>query len=398
MVLEEASLPSNDDGGFDVPPMSDADPYSSETSKLPFDPAVLTRPIPILGPLFGYTPDKMQKVIKFHHDAITKIVNRPLDPDEASAIAQHTSRGLALVSYGSPLGMAGGFYRAYNTRQTFRLPFWKPDLGKHNADEWLFLRGVQARAARHTLRFGAYGILGSWIGRWFMASYATAVTSVAELRDPRLAEVNQARIAQVRERRGVPPTREDQHPAQGRRPGSQTVGRSGDHDDASPTDGLADQDDMASLKGAGDGVLSDTQMHAQEEVQQQQQQQRASTSWPQGPSRAATTGFDEIADDSSPTTGSEAEERGDGSAWDRIRRGAGPTSSPSPSSSTPSFSVTNTGSTDQESAWPSNPSPQSAGLTDVWARAREAGMKDQGRKASSSQDQGHGDAGFHSDQ
>ncbi|MCJ1298651.1 hypothetical protein MMC08_001441 [Hypocenomyce scalaris] len=350
MVLEDSTaFPPASTSDYSSP-TSDADPYASSSDQphISLNLEQLPSAAPIFGPLLGYTNQYLANSINYRIQHTSGILQRPTTEDEAVALAYWTAKMLAIASWGRPLGLAAGGWRAYQTRGTFRFPFVKPDPEKFNPEVvkiggYELMRGGQARIWWHVLRGTAYGLFGSWVGGLMVSTYAATAVAVGEQQDPRLKEV----IAKLRMKAkeiaaGIP---------QGQK--GQTVGRKGDPtgqgrvsasdlwknhrksvsvDDASPgAEGFdygAEESDGRLAKSDG-GVLSDQQMRGQEQRQQASPGQspmenRASTFQLEKVERQPRN-FDDDYEDASPSSGSEpmdASSEG-GSVWERIRKQAG---------------------------------------------------------------------------
>ncbi|EME40994.1 hypothetical protein DOTSEDRAFT_82475 [Dothistroma septosporum NZE10] len=144
-----------------------------------------------------------------HHPALNKsiletcqqasaLLNRPVRQEEADALAFHFARALRIGSYGAPLGVAVGtalFYRGY-ANGTNRFPGWTPDKQKFTFTQFGPLKGTRAKIMWQSLRFSAYGIVGTVLGGMFVGSYALTAGSAGRLMDPRLKELGE----KIRER------------------------------------------------------------------------------------------------------------------------------------------------------------------------------------------------------
>ena len=193
MVLDDAS-PVGSEGFSDDAPDSDTDPYSSSDLRAllsVLDISKFPQPFPILGPMFGYNSQLLSKLVHKRIEAAVKMLDRPTTEDEATAIAYWTAKQIAVTSWGAPLGIAAGAWRAYQTADTFRFPFYKPEPDTFRALAWpssraALLSGPTAVAAWHATRLLAYGFMGSFIGRILLTSYGMSVSTVGEITDPRL--------------------------------------------------------------------------------------------------------------------------------------------------------------------------------------------------------------------
>lgn len=301
---------------------------------------------------------------------MTQTIQRPLTESEQTAIAYYTAKGFAISSYGPTIGISAGMYMTYATRAQFRWPvygnilskappegevqrgFW--DGQKMRAGGKEILQGVSSQAKAnilHVSRGFAYCMIGWYFVPLFVSSYAATVSTVGELRDPRLQETNRGvREAVMRDQRQrrekagdivkqtdagregrMPNLPREKEQGRGRRGGGAEV------DDASPTGGammdmgidMGIDEEQGRLSGAGDmgGVLSDGQMRTAEAKARPQPGQSPASN------RAATFQVEKVErqpkdfgsdfDDASPTGGSGAMDGGDGSAggvWERIRQ------------------------------------------------------------------------------
>lgn len=344
MVLDEASPISSPDP-YDNPSSSDS--YSSTDPDI----ATLPSPLPILGPLFGYNSAYTLRLIRARNAQRSQLVNRPLTPKEREALAYHTAKGLAIASWGPPLGVIAGISRYYNTREKYRFPFagnqLKPD-GWWDGERIRIMgqdvvKGLKAKQTVNFLRASIYVSLGYAIVGLLVDSYATTVSIVGEMRDERLKDIIQAIRRQTAREMGETSKQERQKRAvdvatgQGEKSASdlwkQHRGAIGaddasptaaGFDDASPTAAGFDYgDEAARLSGnSGNGIVMGDEQTRSQEVRQQPRRNPAGN-------RAATfdvekverlpRSFDDDYDDASPTGGTGAANPGE-SAWQRIRR------------------------------------------------------------------------------
>lgn len=360
MVLEDSTASPTDFTSDYSSPTSDSDPYASSPDKvqIAIDVSQLPSSVPIFGPLFGWTTQNLINGIDGHVQRTSALLKRPVTADEATAIAYWTARSYAIASWGDPLGLAVGGWRAYQTRSTFRFPLVAPNAATFNPERVSIfgaelVRGVWARTIWHGLRGGAYGIFGSWVGGLLVTSYALTTRAAGEQTDPRLREV-QAKLMEVtrevvaaaargeRKREGRAVGQRGDPTGQGQRSAGELWGnhrRGIGGDDASPTAGNAegfdygaDSDDGRLARSDG-GVLSDQQMRGQEVRQQPSPSQsptenRASTFKMEKTERQPRS-FDDDYDDASSAagTGSTNAGSGGGSVWEKIRKEAGSTPS-----------------------------------------------------------------------
>ena len=201
MVLNEASPMAPDTFSDNI--SDDVDPYAStpesstsSTSRsrtLPpsIDLKKLARPIPVLGPMSGYSDLKLRRIIELDAAEMSSILQRPLTLPEWDATAFHMAKMHSYSSYGWPIGSAWGLVQASRTMNEWRFPFYKPNLEKIGAerfDRFLSLRGQMARNAWHTVRFSLYmGLSGVWSGL-ALTFYGMNVAMVGKRVDERLTD------------------------------------------------------------------------------------------------------------------------------------------------------------------------------------------------------------------
>ncbi|KAI9761221.1 MAG: hypothetical protein M4579_001141 [Chaenotheca gracillima] len=316
MVLQDDSAsPAADEFSSDSSPSSDEDPYSSASHKISSaDDSTITHPLPILGPLFGYSTPDLINFINRRIEYESKILKRPMSKDEASAIAVWTSKAYSMTSYGPPTGLALGLYRAYSTQATYKFPFISKNPTAFNPNKLWMLQGSSAQLGWHAFRWAAYASIGTWMGRTLAFSYALATRMTGEKSDKRLANLNKAEAEYAREVLANRRTPVDMRRERNAQPAAGSGATEGD-------DGQAQ---------SNDGFDSDMRMQ-QNEISQQPPPEQSPTE-----NRASTfqmdrvapqpTAFDEDSEDASPTApaaASSAPRPGQSeSAWGRIRREA----------------------------------------------------------------------------
>ncbi|KAI9841798.1 MAG: hypothetical protein M1837_000392 [Sclerophora amabilis] len=355
MVLsDDAASPAASDFASDSSPASDADQYSSsftssDSSQVNIDASNLKHPAPFFGALFGYTTPDLVRFVNGQVQYTSKVIKRPLNQDEATAVAFWSSKAYSMTSYGPPLGFAMGFYRAYSTQSTYRFPFLAPKAQKFNPNKLFTLEGRRAQLGWHSLRWTAYGLLGSWFGKLLFFSYALTVRMVGERGDPRLKNVIKAEIEFIREARKSP-----------------AIVQQGQ---SNASNGLGDIDESAERLQRSDGFYSDLQMQETES----RQQPPVSRGGPEN--RASAFQIDKVAsqprsfeddlDDASPTAQSFDSNANtnpeSGSAWGRIRNQSDPPSSPNGNSA---------------NRYERRP-PGSSSLQNAWAKRRSGIQKEQ---------------------
>jgi hypothetical protein len=317
MVLDDATA-SAPDSFADDPYPSDNDLYSTKPSSngrntLTIDMGSLPHPMPIIGPLIGYSEQSIANGIRENLSALQHTLKRPLTQEEAPVLAYYFAKAKATASYGAVLGMLGGAARCYQTADIFRFPFWRPKPEKFDPNVFLAFKGQRARLAWHVARFWPYVILGQLIGTLLGSNYGMTVAAVGMQRDKRLTNFNEDMKKAIRGMRGNSPL-----------PGGRTPAPTQDHssspwpsrnttdDDMSPTAG--NDSWSGSADGSTDtGAISDSQRRALERSSEFNRNTRGVTKQPPP------------YDDASPTGGLfplNEDKNSVGSAWDRIRRNA----------------------------------------------------------------------------
>jgi len=340
----------------DTTPDSSPDPYATSTTptSLPshIDIGALPHGLPIFGPLTGYSPTNLTRLIHSRYAALSQSLSRSLTEDEMSAIAYHTSKGHAIASFGPTIGLAGGAYRTWATWKEMRWPFYgallSEEVGKGFWDgtsmriagrEILTGWSAEAKASLvHGFRGSAYASLGVVIVPLVVSAYGATVSAVGEIRDNRLQDVTrELRRVANKDLRGRRQGAVERSTGQGRKSAGdvwrerrEKIGGAG-VDDASPTGGAMDyghDEEQGRFSGAGDmgGELSDGQMRTEERRAQPEPsagrgspENRASTFQMEKVERQPRSFADDY-DDASPTGGSGtgSGEEG-GSVWERIR-------------------------------------------------------------------------------
>jgi len=339
MVLEEVNRtsPSAYDNN-DTFSSTDTAPADSSSSGSPstthtynLDVSQLATGLPILGPLTGFT--EQRRIATIHHSlsAVQKLIRRPLRDEEVQAVAFHTAKGLSIASYGQPLGIAGGLWRANNSKGTYRFPFVQPDLEKLNPEKLGPLKGEIARKGWHVLRAAAYGAIGGWVGRTIVAGYAATVAATGQRMDKRMSDIVDAIGKMGRDEAGK---RARDSVKQGPAAAGQAQ-QQGGQDADSPSYGAYTPTSAgetaygASGNSTDDGLLGNSYTRTQSE----QAQQQSSYSRPSQSSSSSMFDFD----DASPTAGPDPRDsqNANETAWERLRRGGG-RQGDRPSSSSPS--------------------------------------------------------------
>ena len=358
MVLDEASPSATDTFAAEDPGSSDVDPYASApydtSSSDPKRPAQLppsvnlreyARPIPILGRVLGYSDSRLKMVVELDGAAISRILQRPLTLPEWEATTFHMAKMQSYASYGWPIGIAIGSWRAYRTMDSWRFPFFKPDLERvgHRFDSFGTLKGQSARQAWQVMRFTSHSVFWGLNSKLICTVYAISVAWTGQRMDQRLSEfwntLQALPVEEARRRRegmaGRAPSNQENRRTQTQRPPDERISQGG--------------------QGAWQ--------------RQRDAAARRQTATPAGNDRSESTqaplSSDFDFDDASPTAKDFQEEASASqeTAWDRLRRGGGAAST---------------------SAQQPPGSKQSQG--DAWARARGQG------RGTTSKGQGDGDS------
>ncbi|KAI4250925.1 MAG: hypothetical protein LQ352_005175 [Teloschistes flavicans] len=351
MVLETSSMTDSFDTIPDTP-----DPYdsntptiSTESLKSEIERFQGPRPAPIVGPLFGFTSSHRAKFFAARLELFRQTVGRNASDQERQAMLFHQSKSVRYMSYGLPITCGMGLYRAWRTRDTYRIPVYGSAI---STSGWFdgkrlrimgqtILQGDSARRFVHLSRTSIYFGYAYVLGSLLVESFAVTSMSVGELLDPRLKDYQDALKAkrEVDSKRPQAQSKPRDPTGQGdtsmtelwtkhrRGIGAKDIGTV--DDDASPSAGTEDfygTDAESSSGGSNMGIMSDAQMRTQER-RQQVSSERSPTE-----NRAATfqmdkvarqpDGFGDDADDASPTAQSKTPESRSGSAWDRIRKQA----------------------------------------------------------------------------
>jgi hypothetical protein len=338
MVLDDASLVGS--GGFsDDAPDSDTDPYSSSgssSSVIELDTSKFPQPFPILGPMFGYNSQLLSKLVHKRIEAAVKMLDRPTTEDEATAIAYWTAKQIAVTSWGAPLGIAAGAWRTYQTADTFRFPFYKPEPDTFRALAWpsarvSLLSGPRAVAAWHATRLLAYGFMGSFIGRILLTSYGMSVSTVGEISDPRLKNYVEAVRKVAQSTRGRLPNDTQKLGKVSGVQGKDATTILKDHireigdNDSPDVEEYGDTKSNESPAVIEDAVMPDPNMKIPERVARPSRETYSKES--NGGNfqmEKQPHSFDDAFDNASPTGGRGMEETvaAEGSVWERIRRQA----------------------------------------------------------------------------
>ncbi|CZT43060.1 uncharacterized protein RSE6_03039 [Rhynchosporium secalis] len=334
MVLENGFASIESDSLQDGAPSSDSDPYSSTnygtqniSQTYNIDLSKFPRPLPIIGPLAGYTDGLITKALTQKIAASSQILHRALTQEEVDAFGFWTAKQVSIMSYGWPLGVGGGLWRCYTTADTFRMPFYKPNLEKFDPNVFPMaklplLRNRLAVLAWHASRAFFYGGTGNIIGQLFFGSYSMTVATVGELGDKRLKPFIDATKAMAAKKRGALPGTSGQ-PGVGQQQG---VGMQGKQQDSASPGSIPSGEQSPETSWGSMGESAQTE--AQPTQRPRFRPTPAQAPLEQTSAQPSDQPFG-IFDDASPTGGqgiqadigaAPAASQG-GSSWDRLRRG-----------------------------------------------------------------------------
>ncbi|KAL9581416.1 MAG: hypothetical protein Q9212_003915 [Teloschistes hypoglaucus] len=343
MVLESSSMPDSYDTVPDTPDPYDSNRTTNSTESLQseIERSPGPRPAPFFGPLFGYTLSHRAKLWAERLEIFREVTGRDAAGQERQALLFHQSKAIKYLSYGMPIGNLLGFYRAWQTKETYRIPFYgsaKLPGGWFDGERVRImgrtvLQGDLARFSVHAFRTSIYCSYTYLLVGIFMASFAGTVTTMGDATDPRLKDYRDAVL-----KRGHLVSRPKDPTGQGntsmtdlwtrhrRGIGAKDTGTV--DDDASPGAGTDDffAADADRLSGSSTGIMSDAQMRTQERRQQVSSEksptENRATTFQMDKVARQPDGFDDNTDDASPTAQSNTSGSQSGSAWDRIRRQA----------------------------------------------------------------------------
>jgi len=358
MVLEEATASSSANDSFmQDGPVSDIDPYAdnsfsnssniaaqsggqSQVYNVDLDklPIVFT-PFPrtISGPAVAALGD--------HISTVQSIVKRPLTQPEVDALSYHFVNGMRITSLGGPVGFAAGMLAAYNGREGWQFPFWKPkENSRFNPNSFGPIKGANAQRLWGFARYNAYGITGMIFAMIFFGTYSVSVSGAGRATDQRLKDFNKDMQERIKQSGNTPmPPRQGQRnpigtPAgnmdhqverargmleQGRERNQQRAQQAAQQaqprqsdDNMSPTSGSW-MDDYKSAS-SDTGLLSDSQ------IQEQERRQRASADSSPTSNRDNTFDMNKVTsqptnfDNSSPQASGRSLPAG--SSWERVRK------------------------------------------------------------------------------
>lgn len=188
MVLDNSSTEEFRD---DSAPPTDYDAYDANS-------AIQYLPLPANLPRSPFvSADRLAISLRTKQRDTSALLNRPLTKGEADAVAYWGSKYAIIRSYGSPVGIAIGAYRTWETRSTYRFPFYTPKFTSNHPDffpgsSFPWVKGSQARFLWHTARTCSYMTLFALSFRSIFQTYAFYVCGAGTLQDPRLKSVLEA--------------------------------------------------------------------------------------------------------------------------------------------------------------------------------------------------------------
>ena len=240
MVLEEATIPSGEEDSI-VPP-SDADTYdtdvSTSDSSLPqtqrsvveVNLSQLPKPIPLIGPLFGFSKTRLVRSIIAAQMTTTSLADRPLTKDEAHAVTYGIARAFSLSSYGVVMGGVLGLAQCYRTAPDYKFPMVKRSSLSVDFNKFGTWRDIKANRGWHVVRGSLYFTIGSLLGHFVSSTYAATTESKRFSEDPKLKNLVEAMIRNVRKPKATVNTG-DQEPVSESRFGSKADGRNNQRED-----------------------------------------------------------------------------------------------------------------------------------------------------------------------
>jgi len=277
--------------------------------------------MPVFGPLIGYTKESRAKSVHDACNAASTILKRPVTQEEANTICYHALKAQRTTSYGTFLGAAAGAYRAYQTADTLRMPFYNPSPEMQESVRSGIGKTPVGRMVTHAMRGSLYIFGLGMVGGLIATSYGASVAAVSMQKDPRLSSFNDALKEIMKERRsGIP---RDATPVPGQTPPQPRTGwpatTSPSDDDMSPSGGSG----LFSDASTDTGVLSDQRMRSKQISQRPDPRssptQNRENTFRMDKVTSQPRNFDSTDDDASPTAGAPPL-TSSGSAWDRVRQ------------------------------------------------------------------------------
>lgn len=207
MVLEEATIPSSEEDNV-VPP-SDADTYATDIStsdpshrqnrhSVVLNLSHLPKPVPLIGPLVGFSKTRLVRSIIAAQMTTTSLADRPLTKYEADAVTYGIARAYSLSSWGVVMGGVVGLAQCYRTAPDFKFPMVRPTSLSVNFNKFGNWRDIKANRGWHVIRGSLYFTIGSLIGHFIGSTYAATSESKRFSEDPKLKNLVEAMIRNVR--------------------------------------------------------------------------------------------------------------------------------------------------------------------------------------------------------
>ncbi|KAF1970255.1 hypothetical protein BU23DRAFT_213408 [Bimuria novae-zelandiae CBS 107.79] len=366
MVLQDIEAPP--DSFTDNPYPSDNDAYTSSASPdKKIDASTLPQPIPVLGPLLGFS----QRAIKFKVDSTLTFaerkLHRPLTYEESYALSTHLYKLEQTKSYLTAIGAGFGGYRWYTTWEQCRYPLYKPKPEDINPNKFLFFKGPAANAARHSWRLFCYTFVAAELGKLVGQIIAQPNAAQAASNDPRLKDFADALKTSISSENARISNRTARSSSDERRAAWEEAARARNaerstpgapaqvpwnvrkptsaDDDMSPTAGNEPWSSSSDSSWGNETLPSDAPPNAEAQRQPSNPYSR--------PSRSSRRDDD---NDASPTGGMfqdevQSQSKPGESAWERLRRGGAPTqgSSSSTNGRQPPYQEQKGGSTQGDS-------------------------------------------------
>ncbi|KAJ4393570.1 hypothetical protein N0V93_002783 [Gnomoniopsis smithogilvyi] len=274
--------------------------------------------LPFWAPLVGRTQLDFKRKIASQVMASSAVAGRGLTQPEKDALSQHFAKFLVIQAWDAPVILASTIACYRGTYAKYGFPLWTPKPDKFNPNKFPFVSAdipkEVAQKSWHALRLLAWGAGCKFVVSIFFFSYAVSTFVAGSNTDPRLRDYHEAIKAKISQRR---------------RQGGLNSGQQS-------SSGLSDAQEPIS-------PWANTDQSTQEPPQ---------SPWPVAqsspPERTEDNSSDDepyIFDDASPVAPTEQgkalpQQRGQGSAWDRIR-----------SQVSPGGAAQSRGSTGQNSAW-----------------------------------------------
>ena len=192
MVLDDSSSPPAD-ASYEAFPTNDDfnEDLQREPSQIDVNLKDFPRPLPVLGALCGWGNKRLIYDTQANLKIATTSMQRRLTRDEVTAFTYLTAKEVRTMSYAVPMGVAASLWRAYDTRSTWKFPFYKAS-ADFNPQELrvpvlgVILRDEFARSFWRMSRVMAYGTVGLCLTYAIALPYAASVWVVEALTDPRL--------------------------------------------------------------------------------------------------------------------------------------------------------------------------------------------------------------------